>query len=116
MNAPFIAPIATHPGGRILLRIALVCCIFIVATFFASFITWPGVPEWWRDFCNATFEIGLVMGLVAPLLAIVGAVLTWRAQRRLMALDWVSFAMGLACFLLPAMFVVAYSNCPNGIC
>ncbi len=90
--------------------------MFIVVTFLAFSRPMPGAPRWVHELASVSFEAGMVMGLIAPVLAIIGAILCFLARRRLTALDWVSLAFGLVAGLLPAMFIYAYSNCPDGVC
>ena len=60
--------------------------------------------------------VTLVVGLVAPILAITGAIILLVKKRRFGVVDWFSLAIGVDVLLLPVMFVLAYSNCPNRIC
>ncbi len=102
--------------GTLLLRAALVCGVFIVVLVLVSMRPMPGVADWLFDLIQTLSTLALLLGVIAPLLAIVGAILAFRAQRRLSALDWVSFAFGLVSVLLPALFIYAYSDCPGGVC
>lgn len=103
-------------AGTILLRIALAGGVFVVATFLATARSMPGASEAVMKLVDASFDVSMICGMIAPFLAIIGAILVFRARRRLTALDWISFAFGLIAGLLPVLFVYAYSNCPNGIC
>ena len=102
--------------GTYLLRAALIGGLYIVALFLVSMYPKPGVSWSVIEVLNILFEIALVVGLVAPVLAISGAIILWVKKRRFGALDWISLAIGLVALLLPVMFVLAYSNCPNGVC
>ena len=104
--------------GVILLRIALIAGLYVIVYIAAaSFIpTPPGISEARRDFINSLFDLAMWIGAIAPMVAIIGAVLLRVSRQRFKALDWASLAVGISTFLLPALFVYVYSNCPNGVC
>ncbi|HYJ39556.1 MAG TPA: hypothetical protein VEW08_02130 [Steroidobacteraceae bacterium] len=103
--------------GVILLRIALIAGLYVIVYLVASFIpTPPGISSEMRDFISTLFAVAMWIGAIAPIVAIIGVVLLRVSRHRFKALDWVSLAVGISTVLLPALFVWAYSNCPNGIC
>jgi hypothetical protein len=102
--------------GVALLRIALAGGLFVIVYLAASFIPMPNPATAMFKFINSLWELALWIGLTAPVVAIVGALLLRFRRQRFMALDWVSLAVGVSTFLLPALFIYAYSNCPNRVC
>ena len=103
--------------GVILLRIALIAGLYVIVYVAASFIPMrQGISSEMLDFINSLFDVAMWIGAIAPIVAIIGAVLLRVSHQRFKALDWVSLAVGISTVLLPALFVYAYSNCPNGIC
>jgi len=104
--------------GVILLRIALIAGLYVIVYLAASFIipTPPGISSEMRDFISLLFAVAMWIGAIAPIVAIIGAVLLRVSRQRFKARDWVSLAVGISTVLLPALFVYVYSNCPNGVC
>ena len=102
--------------GVILLRVALIAGIYVILIVATTIRPMPGVSPALFNFFMTLEDLAFLVGLIAPLVAIVGAVLLWVRRRRFKPLDWVSLAIGLSTVLLPALFVIAYSNCPNGVC
>ena len=103
--------------GVILLRIALIAGLYVVLYLAASFIrTPPGISSEMRDFISLLFAVAMWIGAIAPIVAIIGAVLLRVSRQRFKTLDWVSLAVGISTVLLPALFIYVYSNCPNRVC
>ena len=102
--------------GVILLRIALACGLFVIVYVAASFIPMAGVSTAVSEFNSKLFVLAIWIGLFAPVIALVGAVLLRFSRQRFRALDWVSLAVGVSSVLLPGLFIYAYSDCPNRVC
>ena len=103
--------------GIILLRIALIAGVYVIVYIAASFIPMPTrIAVEMLDFNNFLFGVAMWIGAIAPIVAIIGAVLLGVSRKRFKPLDWTSLAVGISTVLLPALFVYAYSNCPDGIC
>jgi hypothetical protein len=102
--------------GIYLLRVALAGGLFNIGLFLVSMSPRPGADRSVIEVLHALFEVSLVVGLVAPILAITGAIILLVKKRRFGVVDWLSLAIGVVVLLLPVMFVLAYSNCPNRIC
>ena len=91
--------------GVILLRIALAGGLYVIVYLAASFIPMPGVSTAVSEFINRLWELALWVGLIAPLVAIVGAALLRFRRRRFRPLDWVSLAVGVSCGLPLFLFM-----------
>lgn len=101
--------------GTFILRMALVAGLYVIVVVAATINPIPVALRGYFNFFNGLSAVALNVGLIAPILAIVGSVLV-RRRRRFTALDWVSLAAGLLAVLFPALFIFAYSNCPGGVC
>ena len=99
-----------------LLRAALVGGIYVVVLVMATVNPIPGLSPGVFDWVNLLSEIALGVGAITPLLVVVGVALTRISRRRFTALDWVSVVFGVGAVFWPVMLVLAYSNCPRGVC
>jgi hypothetical protein len=90
--------------------------LYLIVYMAASFIPLRGISTAQFEFINSLFYLAMMIGLIAPVVAIIGAVLLRIRGQRFKALDWVSLAVGISAVLLPALIVYAYSNCPNRVC
>jgi len=102
--------------GVILLRIALIAGLYVIVYVAGSFVPTPEPSRAVFKFLNNLWHLALWIGLIAPVIAIVGALLLRFSRQRFKALDWVSLAVGVSSVLLPGLFIYAYSNCPDGVC
>ena len=103
-------------AGVILLRLALIAGLYVILDLAVSFIPMPEGLTAVSEFFNRHWPLTITIGLIAPVVAIVGALLLRFRRQRFRALDWVSLAVGVSVVLLPALFIYAYSDCPNGVC
>jgi hypothetical protein len=103
--------------GPVLLRIALAGGVFVVlALVISENHALFGLSSEPFGVANELFRLAILVGMVAPVFAIVGSIIMLVTRSRFSVLDWVSLALGLIPGLLPLLFMLAYSNCPNGIC
>jgi hypothetical protein len=58
----------------------------------------------------------LLAGLAAPVLAILASVLLIATRRRVSRLAVFALVFGCLAFSYPLLLILAYSNCPNGVC
>lgn len=107
---------ARSKAGVFLLRAALIGGIYVIVIVAATIRPMPWLPHGAFEVVSTLSSLALCIALIAPLLAIVGAVLTRLGRRRFTALDWTSLAFGIVPVLQPALFFLAYSNCPRGYC
>jgi hypothetical protein len=107
---------ARRGAGVILLRVALFAGLYVIVLLATTTRPMPGVSTAVLEFVITLQELAFLAGLIAPIVAIVGAVLLRSRRQRFTALDWVSLGVGISTVLLPVLFVYAYSDCPNGVC
>lgn len=103
-------------AGVLLLRAALIAGIYVVALVCATINPMPGVSSDTFELIGRLTDVALWLGLFAPITAITGALLLRYGERRFSALDWISLVLGIVPVLLPLLLILAYSNCPNGLC
>ena len=93
--------------GIYLLRIALAGGLFNIGLFLVSMSPKPGAERSVIEMLHALFEVSLVVGLVAPILAITGAIILLVKKRRFGVVDWFSLAIGVVVLLLPVSLPAA---------
>ncbi len=61
-------------------------------------------------------NVALLAGLLAPLVAVVALILVKLARAPVSRWVIAALVAGVLAASLPALFFLAYSNCPNGVC
>jgi hypothetical protein len=103
-------------AGIYLLRAALIGGIYVVLLVVTTVNPLPALSPEMFDWVNLLSEIALAVGAITPVLVVIGVVLTRLSRRRFTPLDWVSLVVGIGSVLLPALFFLAFSHCPGGVC
>jgi len=102
--------------GTWLLRAALVGGLYVILLVAGTLHPIPDISEVVFEFVNFLSALALSVGLIAPLFALLGAVLVYVARRRLNRLEWASVGVAFVSLLFPVLFTIAFSNCPRHIC
>ena len=102
--------------GARMLRVALIGAIYVAVMWFGTGGAMPGLAHWTREILRWLQGAGTLVSVVAPVLAILGGVLTITGTRRIRLLDVVCFLAGMSAACLPLLILSLPSLCQGGKC